>query len=113
MAGTFAFKPQLVARAAEEGREAGLDGFAEGFFVHEADHQDAAGLVILDHGRKQSIEFFEIQLHNLSPKKKARQDQPAGSRNYLNRCVIKNEPVAAWDARGDDGVRDDGGVRRT
>jgi hypothetical protein len=42
MPGAFALHPKLVARAAVEGDEAGFDGLAEGFLVHEADHEDAA-----------------------------------------------------------------------
>ena len=83
MARSFALQPQLIARPAIESREAGLHCLPEGLFIHEADHQNAAGLVILDHRRKQSIEFPEIELHvltpkSLDPKKKARQDQPGG-----------------------------------
>ena len=63
MAGALAFHPQLVARAAEEGHVAGFDGLAEGFIVHESDHEDTAGLVILDDGGNQAVELGEIESH--------------------------------------------------
>jgi hypothetical protein len=50
VAGAFALEPELLARAAVEGGETGLDGAAEGLAVHVADHQDAAGGVVLDDG---------------------------------------------------------------
>ncbi len=63
MTGAFAFEPELVARAAIEGCEAGFDRFAEGFLVHEAEHEDAAGGLILDDGGNQAVEFAEIEMH--------------------------------------------------
>ena len=63
VAGAFALEPELVARAAVEGGEAGFDGLAEGLFIHEADHEDAAGGVILNDGGDQAVRFFEIEIH--------------------------------------------------
>jgi hypothetical protein len=69
VAGGLALEPELLARAAVEGGETGLDGAAEGFLVHVADHQDAAGIVILDDRRDQSVELGKIQIHANSNKK--------------------------------------------
>ena len=74
MAGAFALQPQLLPRAAVEGGEAGLDGFAKGFFIHEADHEDAAGGVVLNDRGDQAVDFCEIQIHMLTAIKK-----PAGT----------------------------------
>ena len=59
VAGGFALQPELVARAAVEGGEAGFHGLAEGFFVHEADHQNAAGGVVLNDGGDQAVDFLK------------------------------------------------------
>ena len=119
MAGAFALEPQLVSRPAIESCKAGLHRLPEGLFVHEADHEDATGLVILNHRRQQAIEFLEIQLHSLYQKcLKLQKESPPGFnlralKTNKNRFVIKSEPVAAWDARGDDGVRENRAERRT
>ena len=63
VAGAFAFQPELLAGAAVEGGKAGLDGVAKGLFIHVADHQHAAGGVILDHGGDEAVGFFEIEIH--------------------------------------------------
>src|SRR5690348_15305367 len=55
VAGGLALRPQLVARAAEEGHVAGAPGDVPGILVHEADHQYFARLVVLDHRRNQAI----------------------------------------------------------
>src|SRR6185436_13954655 len=57
--------------AAEEGGVPGLDGLAKGFFVHEANHQDALRGVVLNHRGDQSVHLFEIQIHT---HKKARRE---------------------------------------
>src|SRR5271170_5128260 len=57
MAGGLSFHPQLVARAAEEGDETRFHGFAERFVVHEAHHENATGLVVLDDSRQKAVEF--------------------------------------------------------
>src|ERR1019366_3201695 len=59
----------LLARTAVEGGEAGFDGAAESFAVHVADHQDAAGAVILDDRRDQSVGLGKIEFHANSNKK--------------------------------------------
>ena len=41
VAGAFALHPELVSRAAVKCDEAGFNGFAESFVVHEAHHEDA------------------------------------------------------------------------
>jgi hypothetical protein len=46
----FALHPELVAGAAIEGDVAGFARLAPGFFIHEADHEDATGLFVLDDG---------------------------------------------------------------
>ena len=63
VAGAFALQPEFLARAAVEGGEAGLDGLAKGFFIHVADHEDAAGSVVLNDGGDQAVRFFEIEIH--------------------------------------------------
>ena len=73
MAGGLAFEPELVARAAEEGGVAGFVGLAEGFVVLEADHEDAAGFIVLDNGRDEAVELGEVEIHVSIPIKK-----PAG-----------------------------------
>src|SRR3989338_6191338 len=50
----FALHPQRVARAAEEGGEAGASRQRERLFIHETDHQDLGGLRVLNHGRNQA-----------------------------------------------------------
>ena len=70
MAGGFALQPQLVAGAAVKRREAGLHRLPKGFFIHEADHQDAAAHVILNDRGDQPVEFAEIEFHICAPKKK-------------------------------------------
>src|SRR5947209_6548262 len=72
MARRFALQPELVARAAIEGGVSGFHGLAPGFFVHEAEHQHAAGCVILDHRWNETVEFLEIEFHMCFPKEKAR-----------------------------------------
>ena len=60
VARTFTFQPELLARTAIKGDVTGFDGLVKGFFVHEANHQDAArGLVLNDSGDK-SVRFFEV-----------------------------------------------------
>src|SRR5579871_2507183 len=49
MTGRLAFEPELVSRPAIEGSEAGFDGFSKRFLIHEADHEHAAGNVVLNH----------------------------------------------------------------
>ena len=63
MAGAFALEPELPAGAAIERGEAGLDGLAEGFLVHVADHEDAPGGVVLNDGGDEAVAFLEIQSH--------------------------------------------------
>ena len=70
VAGGFTLQPELVARAAEEGGEAGFDGLPKCLFVHEADHQHAAGGVVLNDGGDEAVEFCEIQIHKI-PKRKS------------------------------------------
>ena len=91
MAGAFALGPELVARAAVEGDETGFDRLAEGFVVHETDHENAAALIVLDDRGEESFKLAEIEIHsfvlsglslnvvtreadleNCAPKKKAR-----------------------------------------
>ena len=68
VAGRFALHPQLVARAAEERREAGAPRLGERDLVHEADHQDFGGLRVLDDGRNQPVEFGVV--HKKLPENK-------------------------------------------
>ena len=60
MAGAFAFEPELLARAAIEGGIPRFKGFVEGFLVHEADHEDATGGVVLNDGGNQAVRFIEV-----------------------------------------------------
>src|SRR5262249_10157093 len=53
----LAFQPELVPRAAIKNGVSRFDRLAKRFFVHEADHEDAAGFPILDNGGDQSVEF--------------------------------------------------------
>src|SRR4051812_34723429 len=68
IAGGLALGPQRVPGAAEEGGEAGAARDRERLFVHEADHEDLVGLVVLDHGRNQSLQLREV--HRLPRAKK-------------------------------------------
>ena len=61
MAGAFAFDPELVAGAAEEGDVAGGERFVERFAIHEADHEHAFGGGVLDDGRDQAVLLVEIE----------------------------------------------------
>src|SRR6478672_12355131 len=67
----LALHPQLVARAAEEGGEAGAARFRERDVVHEADHQDLRGVGILDDGGNQSVEFGVVHKKPLKIKNPA------------------------------------------
>lgn len=57
VAGGFAFEPEFIPGAGVEAGFAGLQRFGEGFFVHEADHEDALGLPVLNDGGDEAIEF--------------------------------------------------------
>jgi hypothetical protein len=70
--GRFAFEPELVPGPAEEGCEAALDGLSKRFFVHEAEHEDAAGLMVLNDGGHEPVEFAEVEFHVESNKKARR-----------------------------------------
>ena len=63
MAGRLALQPELLPRAAVEGGEPSLHRLLEGFFVHEANHQDTSGYVVLNDGGNQAIRLFEIEIH--------------------------------------------------
>jgi hypothetical protein len=66
----FTLEPELLARAAVEGGEAGVDGLAECFVVHEAEHEDAAGRVVLDDGWDEAaVEFREVEIHRVLHKR--------------------------------------------
>ena len=39
----------------------GLEGFGEGFFVHEADHEYAVSLPVLDDGGDEAVEFGVVE----------------------------------------------------
>jgi hypothetical protein len=41
----------------------------EGGFVHEADHEDAAGLIVLNDGGDEAVELSEIEIHFRSPER--------------------------------------------
>ena len=60
VAGRLALGPQLVARPAEEGGEAGRLRERERLFVHEADHQDLGALRVLDDRRNQPVELRKV-----------------------------------------------------
>ncbi len=62
----------------------GFHGLAKRFFVHEADHQDAVGLVILDDGRHQAALLAEIEIPCVDTNKKARQLIGGRSFNFRN-----------------------------
>ncbi len=64
MTGGLALEPKLVAGAAIKGGEAGLHSLAEGLFVHEADHENAAGGGVLNDRGDEAVEFAEVQIHN-------------------------------------------------
>jgi len=68
--GSFAFEPQFIARSAKERDVARFDGFPKRFCVHEADHQNAVGLVILNDGGYQAALLAVIQFHLSMPIKK-------------------------------------------
>src|SRR5262245_28415257 len=53
----FAFHPQRVARAAEEGREAGLLREGQCFLVHESHHQHFGALGVLNDRRDQPVQL--------------------------------------------------------
>src|SRR5262245_16422828 len=63
MARRFTFYPELIARTAEECREARLNSLLERFFIHEADHEHAVGDVVLNDRRYESVEFRIVQSH--------------------------------------------------
>jgi hypothetical protein len=69
MAGSLALHPQLVSGAAIERNEARFDGFSPRLFIHEADHEDASGFIVLNHRGHQAVEFAEIQIHRRQIKK--------------------------------------------
>src|SRR5258708_2206901 len=66
--GVCAFEPEGGAGGGVKGRGGGFDGLLKRLFVHEADHQDAAGSVVLNHGHDQAAEFAEIQIHGFTEK---------------------------------------------
>jgi hypothetical protein len=70
MARRFTFHPELIARAAEERDEAGFNGLAKRLLVHEADHQHAPGLLVLNDGGEDAVEFREVEIHLSIPIKK-------------------------------------------
>ena len=55
VAGGLALDPVLLPRAAPVRRAAGADGAGQGLVVHPAQHQDLAGVVLLDDGRHQPL----------------------------------------------------------
>ena len=71
VAGAFAFHPELLARAAKEGDEAGFYGLAEGLFVHVADHEDTACRGVLHDSGDESVRLGKIEIHTRK-KQKAR-----------------------------------------
>src|SRR5260370_11338403 len=93
MPGGLAFEPELIARAAVKCRVAGFDRAAEGFVVHEADHQDAAGLVVLNDGRYQAVQFAEIEIHMPIPIKKPARTS-AGCFSFLD--FVIRPPIASF-----------------
>ena len=95
----FAFEPQLVPRAAEERRVAGFDGLLESLFIHETDHKDGAGGVILNDGRDQSVEFTEIEIHLSIPIKKPAKLSAGGG--YLQNFARKPPIARRVDGGGD------------
>src|SRR5271154_4547423 len=62
VAAGLAFFPELVARTAEEDGLAGRARLRQGGFVHEAEHEDSARLVILDNRGNESSGFLKIDV---------------------------------------------------
>jgi hypothetical protein len=60
MAGRFALEPELVSGAAVESYEARFHRLLPGFFIHETDHKDASGFVVLHDRGYQAVEFCEV-----------------------------------------------------
>ena len=60
----LALGPKAIACAAPEGHKTCLDGLVVGFLVHEAKHEDLAGHSILDNGRNEALQLFEIDFHS-------------------------------------------------
>ena len=63
VAAFFALGPQLVARAAIECHQLGVQRLLVGFLVHEAQHQHFLCHRILDDGRDEAVHFLKIQIH--------------------------------------------------
>ena len=59
----LALGPELLPGAAIESNLAGLYRFLIGFFVHEAQHQDFARVVVLYDGGNKAAHFLKIQFH--------------------------------------------------
>jgi hypothetical protein len=76
VAGAFAFHPELVARAAVERHEAGLARLAEGFVIHEAEHEDALRRGVLNDGGDEAVELTVIETHSFFVKNRV----PAGTK---------------------------------
>jgi hypothetical protein len=69
ISGTLTLRPEFIARAAEEGHVSALERSLEGFLVHEAQHQNFAGRIVLDNCRDQPLHFLKIDrfIHSRSP----------------------------------------------
>ena len=77
--GAFALHPQLIARAAVEGDKAGVAGFAKGFVVHEADHENAVRRGVLNHCRYEAVQFAVIETHAECRRRPEAIKKPAGT----------------------------------
>ena len=62
MAGGFAFGPQALLAATEEGDHALVEGFFERFTVHVAEHEYFVGGGVLDDRGEEAVAFIEIEL---------------------------------------------------
>jgi len=109
VAGRFALFPELVAAAAVEGGEAGLDGGVEGFAVHEADHEDAAGGVVLNDGGDQAAGFVEVEIHSNTHKGEKTKSPPSPEDGRAKNRAVCARSLKTGFARppddGDDGER--------
>ena len=70
MPGRLALEPKLIARSTEKRHETTLNRLAKRLVVHEADHQDAMGLMVLNDCGNQSALLAEIEFHSSIPTKK-------------------------------------------
>ena len=89
MTGAFAFDPELLARAAEEGDIAGFERLGECGFVHEAEHENAPGFVFLNDGRDEPVELAEIKFHLYARNKKARRFERRASFRWFTKVEIQ------------------------